>query len=94
MQQAGGLGAERQPPPAGAAPGAYLLQHAELLPPPTHYSIDVECIATGPTHLDRAVAQISLVVRSKPRKRVHDRVTVSEKDRPRKGFRLSTRLTQ
>lgn len=27
-----------------------------------YYSIDVECVATGASHNDRAVAQISLVV--------------------------------
>lgn len=30
-------------------------------PPATHYSIDVECVATGRDHNSRAVAQISLV---------------------------------
>ena len=36
-------------------------------PPPlnpyvaTHFSIDVECVATGTTHHDRAIAQIALV---------------------------------
>ena len=32
------------------------------LPPATHYSIDVECVATGVDHNARDVAQISLVV--------------------------------
>ena len=51
--------------------GYYQMQYPVQLPPPTHFSIDVECIATGPTHLDRAVAQISLVVspRSAARRR-------------------------
>ena len=30
--------------------------------PPAYFSIDVECVATGPKHDDRDVAQISLVV--------------------------------
>ncbi len=29
---------------------------------PAYFSIDVECVATGPKHDDRDVAQISLVV--------------------------------
>lgn len=42
--------------------GPYKTQYTPQSFPPTHFSIDVECIATGPTHLERAVAQISLVV--------------------------------
>ena len=30
-------------------------------PPPTHFCIDVECVATGTTHGDRAVAHVALV---------------------------------
>lgn len=29
--------------------------------PPVRYAIDVECVATGPTHNDRAVAQVAVV---------------------------------
>jgi hypothetical protein len=36
------------------------------LPPPTHFSVDVECVATGMDHRSRAVAQIALVVRLLP----------------------------
>lgn len=32
------------------------------LPPATHFSIDVECVATGVDHNARSVAQFSLVV--------------------------------
>ena len=36
------------------------------LPPATHYSIDVECVATGLDHNARGVAQIALVVITLP----------------------------
>lgn len=42
--------------------GSYMNQ--QTLPPATHYSIDVECVATGRDHNARTVAQISLVVRA------------------------------
>ena len=62
------------PPPPGAAGlaaalsavaslAALALSNPGAVPPATHFCIDVECVATGTTHNDRAVAQIALVVR-------------------------------
>ena len=52
-------------PPGGlpAAQAAALAAAGGLaaLAPPTHFCIDVECIASGLSHLDRVPAQISLV---------------------------------
>ena len=58
--------------PAGVGPPGFIASQppAQAAPPPTVvnlppgapvYSIDVECVATGVQHHDRAVAQISLV---------------------------------
>ena len=42
--------------------GNGMYMNHQTAPPATHYSIDVECVATGRDHNSRAVAQISLVV--------------------------------
>ena len=51
------------PAPAAAAAQAAAagLAPQALLPPPTHYCIDVECCASGTSHNDRVISQISLV---------------------------------
>lgn len=52
--------------------------------PPTHFSIDVECVATGTDHNARAVAQISLVVGAAPPRR--------RRSRPQPALARSRRL--
>jgi len=47
---------------AVAALAALAVSSPHAVPPASHFCIDVECVATGPTHNDRAVAQIALVV--------------------------------
>jgi hypothetical protein len=43
--------------------GSGMYMNQQSVAPATHFSIDVECVATGRDHNARAVAQISLVVR-------------------------------
>ena len=57
--QYSGSGYHQQAPPDQAYGGYGYNSRA-----PAYYSIDVECVAVGPTHIDRAVAQVALVVRS------------------------------
>jgi hypothetical protein len=46
---------------AQAAAAGLPMNPQALLPPPMHYCIDVECCASGTSHNDRVISQISLV---------------------------------